>query len=134
MIKNAGGIQDVRPSSAVTELFWQTHLQNPKRYRKDLRALAKLAELLEEEKAKERRMFERRKRERDNMQRKSQERKRPELSDRKLFWCFLIMRNVTKLIFSSRRWERWLEKAQAEKLQRVQLAGSDYVAKEEPRQ
>lgn len=81
MIKNAGGIQDVRPSSAVTELFWQTHLQNPKRYRKDLRALAKLAELLEEEKAKERRMFERRKRERDNMQRKSQERKRGE-SDR----------------------------------------------------
>jgi hypothetical protein len=91
MIKNAGGIQDVRPSSAVTELFWQTHLQNPKRYRKDLRALAKLAELLEEEKAKERRMFERRKRERDNMQRKSQERKRGE-SDRKtrlaerLYW------------------------------------------------
>eukprot|EP00029_Vermamoeba_vermiformis_P005577 TRINITY_DN1978_c0_g1_i1.p1 TRINITY_DN1978_c0_g1~~TRINITY_DN1978_c0_g1_i1.p1 ORF type:complete len:762 (-),score=156.09 TRINITY_DN1978_c0_g1_i1:29-2314(-) len=81
MIKCAGGIEDVRPKSAVTELFWQTHLQNPKRYRKDLRALAKLAELLEEEKAKERRMFERRKRERDNMQRKSQERKRGE-SDR----------------------------------------------------
>ena len=84
MIKNAGGVQpDARPNSAVTELFWQTHLQDPKRYRKDLRALAKLAELLEEEKAKERRMFQRRKRERDNMQRKSQERKRVE-SDRKM--------------------------------------------------
>ncbi len=93
----AGGVKDVRPNSAVTELFWQTHLQNPKRYRKDLRALSKLAELLEEEKAKERRMFERRKRERDNMQRKSQERKRGELSDRKTFPLLVAILMATVL-------------------------------------
>lgn len=106
MIRCAGGLQDVKPNSAVTELFWQTHLQNPKRYRKDLRALAKLAELLEEEKAKERRMFERRKRERDNMQRKSQERKRGESDSKITFYSLTGTRNNHDS-FCSRGW--WLE-------------------------